>query len=170
MAAGNEGLVFRSEDLGTNLSEQERLLRDRFVQEYFVDYDALRACLRLGYDAGLAPRYAIEFMDEPYVQKKIAERRIEPAVDPKTEEAETKRRIREMLLAEASYRGPGSSHAARVSALSQLKAIYGMDAAQKIDHNITRGGVMKVPGISSIDNWEAEAERNQEKLRNVTQH
>lgn len=155
-----------SEAMAPELSKSEKHLRDQFVAEYMQDFDQTAAAIRLGFGASFASAYATQFMEEPYVRKAIAERQKELAEDPKAEAEETKRRIRASLLREAHYRGPGSSHAARVSALGQLKAVYGMDQPVKtINEHLHRGGVMQVPAIASIEDWEAAATESQEKLR-----
>lgn len=166
------GLNFLPPDQSVpGLSAQEKVLRDRFVKEYMVDYNPERAALRIGYNKNYAEYYATQFMNEPYVLQRIADMRMAPAINDKEEAEQTKRRIREALIREAHNYGPGSSHAARVAALSQLKSIYGMDAPkQTVNTNIHKGGVMMVPGVSSLETWEQVAAESQDELRRETQH
>jgi hypothetical protein len=158
---------FWTEDaLAPQLSEGEKQLRDRFVNEYMVDFDQKAAAIRVGFLPSFAEQYASVFMQESYVQQKIAEKQKESATDEKVESEETKRRIRAALLRESNYRGPGSSHAARVGALGKLTQIYGMEAPIKTLQELThKGGVMMVPAIASIEDWEKAAQLIQEKLR-----
>lgn len=162
MSSEEQFLLLEHEDA---LSPREKELRDRFVEQYFVDNDALAASIRIGYPKHIAHVYAQQFMGEPYVRRKIAEREVAKAPDPKTEEAETKRLIRSRLLAEANYNGPGSSHSARVAALTKLMSLYGMDAPTKTQTEVTnRGGVMRIPTPTSMDTWENVAVKDQEDL------
>ena len=66
------------------------------------------------------------------------------------------------VLREATKLGP---YASRVSAAAKMAAILGLDAPSKADINVRhRGGVMAVPGIASLSDWEDEAESSQHKL------
>lgn len=156
--------------MASELSAAEKNLRDQFVAQYMIDFNARAAALRVGFSASFASDYGQRFMDEPYVRQRIAESQQAVADDPKAESEETKRRIRARLLHEAYYTGPGSSHAARVSALAKLAAFYGMDAPVKtVNEHLHRGGVMCVPAIASVEDWEKAATESQEKLRQESQ-
>lgn len=146
------------------LSTRERSLRDLFVKEYMVDFDAVSACMRCGFQSLMATQYAQRFMEEPYVQRKLAQEqmRVIEAGDEDRNEME-KQRIIAGLLREAHYRGPGSSHAARVAAFAKLATIKGLDKESKVQPGET-SGVMQVPGIASLDDWETTAQASQEKL------
>ena len=155
-----------SEAMAPELSMSEKRLRDQFVEQYMIDFNQRAAAIRIGFSASFAGEYAQRFMDEPYVRMAIANKQKAIAEDPKAESEETKRRIRAALLHEAHYTGPGSSHAARVSALAKLAAFYGMDAPIKTQNeHLHRGGVMCVPAIASVEEWEKAATESQEKLR-----
>jgi len=150
--------------IADDMNPREKALRDLFVSEYLVDYDALRAAQRCGFNFQFAVEYAKKFMQEPYVQQQInaVKFREYPEHDVATYE---KKRIMASLIAEAHYKGPGSSHSSRVAALSKLASIYGMDAPKKIEQSITnRGGVMAVPGIAKLDDWENAASQSQDAL------
>ncbi len=152
------------------LSPAEKALRDQFVNEYMFDFSPTFAAVRCGFGQSFAGEYATRFMEEPYVRKLIADRMKALSDDPKAEATETQRIIRARLLKEAHYNGPGASHAARVSALAHLKQVYGMDAPTKLEVNQTnRGGVMQVPAISNIPEWEAAATASQEALRKASE-
>lgn len=154
------------EAMAPELSAAEKALRDRFVKEYLIDYDQTRAAMRCGYGESFASAYADKFMLEPYVQQQIKAQELAFAEDPDAEEENTKRIIRAGLLREANYRGPGSSHSARVNALAKLAVIHDMDAPTKVEADILqRGGVMMVPGIASAEEWSATAGAAQRKLQ-----
>lgn len=152
-----------------SMTQSERDLLDRFVQEYLIDFNATTACIRLGYTKSFAEGYAVQFMDKPYVRKKIVEAQQAESPDEKKEKEATRRRIRSMLMREAQYRGPGSSHAARVGALTKLMSMYDMDSPTKHahDHKV-RGGVMMAPGIATVEDWEAEAQASQTNLQEAS--
>lgn len=150
--------------IGANLTEAQRALRDWFCQEYLVDFSPVNAAMRIGYNRAFAIEYATKLMEEPYVQRKIQELQ-GLKLDPKIEEEYNKQRIKNALMREAFYKGPGASHAARVSALAKLGAIYGMEAPKKTENMHThKGGVMAVPGIASLDSWEQAASGSQANL------
>lgn len=146
------------------MNPREKAIRDLFVSEYMVDYDPIAAALRCGYQKQFAIEFSVKFMDEPYVQQKINEVKFQ-VVDDKQELEYNKKRIKAALMVEAHYHGPGSSHAARVAALGRLAALNGMEAPKVTANlNIHRGGVMAVPGIASLDEWEAKASMSQDQL------
>ena len=146
------------------MSEREKALRDLFVSEYLVDYDQVKAAQLCGFTLQFAVEYAKKFMEEPYVQRRIREVTF-MKVDEKAIEQFDKTRIKAALMAEAHYRGPGSSHSGRVAALSKLASLYGMEAPKKGSMDVThRGGVMAVPGIASLSDWEQVAAESQDQL------
>lgn len=154
------------EAMAQDLSPKEKDLRDKFVSEYLIDYDQTAAAIRIGFSASFAQTYAEKFMTEPYVRKAIADLQNAMADDEKIEVELDRRRIRAALMREAHYRGPGSSHAARVSALAKLASIRDMDAPTKIKSEVAlRGGVMMVPGIASLEEWEKAAQASQTDLQ-----
>lgn len=152
--------------MAQELSSSEKELRNKFVDEYMFDFDRVSAAIRVGFTMSFALDWSKRLMEEPYVRQRIAEKLKAGAEDETLENEETKRRIRASLLREANYRGAGSSHAARVGALGKLSSLYGMDAPIKtLQEHLHRGGVMMVPAIASIEDWENEALKSQEKLR-----
>jgi len=116
-------------EMADTLTKQERTLRQRFVEEYLVDYDAFAAALRLGYAEQFAEQYSRQFMLEPYVRKRIAEREAELGVV--TEEQQHRKKIVAGLYREAHSRF--NSGAARVAALTQLAKIIGIEAPVKTE-------------------------------------
>lgn len=149
------------------LDPRQKALRDLFVSEYLIDYNQVNAAMRCGFPRDFAVQWAGQFMDEPYVQKRIKEMEYTP-IDPKQEEEYNKQRIKMQLLRESMYRGPGSSHAARVAALTTLAKLNNMEPSKKIDQNINmQGGVMRIPAApASSDDWEQAAMQSQADLAN----
>lgn len=161
---------------------------DEFVTTYIVDYDSYAACIRCGYQGEEALEFAKQFMQEPYVRNaiKILEAHrtakflsepekgsaeesnyseLPPSYIPLSEEQE-KQMIVSSLMREAHYTGPGASHAARVSALNALAKIKGIEKPeQEEDANLIRGGVMIVPAVGTLDDWEKAAGNQQAELK-----
>lgn len=144
------------------LTERERALRDLFVNEYLVDYNEFRAAQRCGFQASFAKDYAIKFMNESYVQKRIKAVEHGP-IDGPSKDKYDKERVRAILMKEAL--DPSSTGSARVSAAAKLAVILGMDAPTKtINENVNKGGVLMVPAIANLDDWQAIAQASQAKL------
>lgn len=146
------------------LTEHEKATRRQFVKEYLIDYDARKACLRIGYSNLFASDFAKRFMDEPYTLQLIAE--VEGGTAPGEEfnEEKEKQRILKALWREAnSMQSPA---AARVAALAKLTSIFGMDAPTrsqvKIDGN--ENGTFIVPGIMNEAQWAEQAAAQQAEL------
>lgn len=126
------------------MTPREKALRDWFIREYLVDYSYTGAAVRVGFADSIAVEYGQKFRYDPYVQRKLAEYCGRCADDPEYEAVQRKRRILTSLMKEANYHGPGASHGARVSALSKLAAIEGMEAPTKTESKVTHEGEMTV--------------------------
>ena len=104
---------------GAAVPESERLAthrRERFCQEYLKDLNATKAAARAGYSPRSARACGSELLHIPEVEARVAElleRRAERTALSQDE-------VIQGLRAEATYFGPGSSHAARVSAFQLL--------------------------------------------------
>jgi hypothetical protein len=162
-------------DVTSQFTAGERALRDLFVKEYLVDYDALAAAIRCGYPHTFAKEYSIRFMQCPYVLREIRAKQVSEE-DQESPEA-MKKIIMAGLMREANYRGPGSSQAARVAAFAKLASIHGMDAPIRSKTELTGadgqplnagGGLFVVPGLMSVEEWEAKAAAQQEELTRDT--
>ena len=161
----------------SELDHDARVIRERVVSEYLYDFNWTRACLRCGFRAEFAEDNGKRFRNDPYciwrVKTLARERNLEIRPDATPEqvldEQATKRAdILGALEREANYFGPGSSAAARVSALGKLAQLRGMEPVKqaKIEHKVP--GVMLSPGIAKVGDWEAVAQVTQEKLRDET--
>lgn len=150
------------------LSETERALRDLFVTEYLVDYNEVKAAQRCGFQMGFAQDYAKKFLSESYVQKRIQD--ITHAnVDEKKMDQFDKETVRSVLRRE--MQNQMGTAAARVAAAAKMAAILGMDKPVEVNNNHShKGGVLVVPGISSINDWEAAAQASQTQLVSDARH
>ena len=152
-------------ELNSDLSRDEMALRIQFVKEYVKDFNAYQACVRLGLLPEFAKAWSKKFMDEPYVQRKISEHcQYGTMADDKAQktidENMTLNTIRDLMC--------NGGDAARAAAAKMMMSIRGMDSAAKADVTINgRGGVMVVPTISSVDDWEKVAQEQQERLMNA---
>lgn len=147
------------------LSEREIQAREQFVREYLVDEDIYAAALRCGCPASNAADYGKLMYHDPYVQKRKAELELDVPDHTDVDSEVNKRKVIAALLREANYHGPGSSHAARVSALANLTNVFGLKAPTKLQSEVThRGKVMMVPAIANIEEWEAQAQEHQDGL------
>lgn len=148
-----------------SLPQSQLDLRDRFVAQYVIDYDSIEATKRLGYPGDFARDIAAKFMNCPYVALKVQKYEDEQELEGNLDQEQ--RRLVAQLRKEAAYYGPGSSHAARVAALGKLASIRKLDAPIKHQMDVTnRGGVMVVPGVVSLEDWEKAAMESQEQLTN----
>lgn len=163
----------RSIEYEANLTEDEIAIRNAVVKEYLFDYSWVNACKRVGMNSAMAIDYAKRFQDDGYCQKRIKELQEQKATSSnmtrKQEEELERQRIIEGLRFESQNTGPGSSQSARVAAYKQLCAIYGFEAPkqQKVEVGVS-SGVMLVPMVGSMDDWEKAANASQTKLQEDT--
>lgn len=153
-----------------DLSPREKALRDLFVREYLTDYDPIAACLRCGFMRSFAEEYATKFMSEPYVrQQLIILEQTTPLPGTGSNDADdyNRKRIVTGLFREAHDMKNGSS-SSRVSALKELAVIYRLTEKVIEDPNkgkkVHRGGIIQVPEIADVTQWEEVATHTQEKL------
>lgn len=125
MAGDNSGMSFWDERvLQPSLSPAEKQLRDRFVEQYIIDYDSYGACLRVGFVKSVACHYAAELMDDPYVRRQITARERTKAENPEIEKIERARMVEALLIKEATNISGEAKHSARVTALGLLAKMY----------------------------------------------
>lgn len=170
MAGNDSGRPWDPSVMAPSLTPSEKRLRDKFVEEYLKDHDPVSACVRMGLMMRVAISTSVIYMQCPYVLSSI--RNVQAAKKKRGEEIFTNDMLEAKLWEEANYRGPGSSHSSRVTALSKLANMRGMDGATKIKAEVThRGGVMVVPAMaSSIEEWEQEAVTQQAQLMSEARH
>jgi hypothetical protein len=164
--AGDTGQYWDPLVMQQELSPVEKQLRDRFVTEYLTDHNAYLAAIRVGYIKSVASDYASFLMSDPYVQREISRRTTDTSkANSKEQLTQDRHTVKQWLIQEARFHGIGSSHSARVQALAKLCNILDMDGTTKIKSEVThKGGVMLVPGIAKLDEWEKQAATQQDKL------
>ncbi len=150
------------------LSERERALRDLFCNEFLVDEHPVKAAQRCGFQIAFAKDYAEKFMNEAYVQKRIQELKHTP-VDAGKMEQYDKETVRAVLRRE--MQNENSTGAARVQAAAKMAAILGMDKPVEVKNEHThKGGVLMVPAIANLNDWEAAATASQTQLASDARH
>lgn len=144
-------------------TDRERELYDKFAEEYLVDQNATLAASRCGFQAGFAIEYGKQLSTKSYVQRRIAELR-RRAVDTKADRDYDRTLNVNTLRSIAS--DPYQKGSARVAAVRELNAMHGFHAPTKsqIDINGSRGGVVLLPGIAKLEEWEALATQSQDAL------
>lgn len=153
-----------SGQISGELSPSAKRLRDEFVEEFLFDQSYINAAVRLGFHMPYASTYAKLFAEEPYVLQRIRQRQEE--IDSARDLDKEKETLVHRVLTEAMQNGP---YASRVAAAARMAAILGLDTPTKLEGSFThRGGVMAVPTIASIEDWEKEAEASQGKLATET--
>lgn len=143
------------------MTPAERLLRERFANEYIMDFDATAAARRVGFTGPSAVEAGRKLMEEVVTNRLIAERirAYDPAKDISLG------RVIAGLVEEATSKGVGTSHSARVAAWMGIAKVVGMGEANKSETNVNLGGVMVVPPTPSIEEWEKMAVDSQAKLK-----
>lgn len=122
MTMAATGRSFDSGLFETALSEDEKILRDLFVNEYLKDFDAYQACIRVGFLSTFALDWARKLMEEGYVQRAIAHFK-RTATMGDAEAVATDRALIEATLRQACQHGP---YASRVTAARQLAEMRGL--------------------------------------------
>jgi hypothetical protein len=154
------------------LSHDEMVIREKVVMEYLYDMSWTRACLRCGFRQEFVEDTANRFMQDPYciwrVKVLARERGLAINAGDESTREDAKATILAALHKEAHYYGPGSSQSARVSALGKLAQLLGMEPPKQSKVDVAVPGVMIVPAIASVEDWEATAAPAQEKLRDDT--
>lgn len=120
MGEPNSGLVFDVSFLQPELSEQDKAIRQRFVEEYLKDFQPLQACSRLGFQLAYANAFAKQFMGEPYVHWLVMETLRSRSVDSE-DEIEQDRRLIIRTYREAAQKGPYNSRVSAANALAKLR-------------------------------------------------
>jgi len=141
----------------------EDALETRFVDEYLVDFDAYLAAIRAGVPRLQAKPKSKVLMSTMAVQRAIIER-----VDAmKPGDIATPQRILMGLMREAGKAAFGSD---RIGALRSVhEVLKDLRKQEKEDAETAKqgkkGGVMLVPGVTSLTDWEKAATTMQEELK-----
>jgi hypothetical protein len=143
-------------------TEHERALYDIFCEEYLVDLDATRAASRCGFQAGFARDYGQMLFTKSYVQKKIAALQ-RAKLDEKDERAFDAINIRARLR--AIINDDRQKASARVAAARELNTMHGLHNQEKQSSDVgQRGGIVLLPSIANLTEWEAAATASQSAL------
>ena len=105
----------------------------RFVEEFTVDFNASQAAVRAGYSEKSSRAIGCELLTIPNIKKAIQTRVKELSNDSLV----NRELIISGLLAEATNYSDKSSHAARVSAWSQLAKLSGLNIENKPHDDVT---------------------------------
>ncbi len=106
------------------LSPEEKVLRERFVDEYLRDHDPFAATVRVGYLSSVAADYARLLLMDHYVQKLLADRRT--AAPKNTEEFLNSQKKRLESLCWELAEDKSANHSGRVAAAGLLVKVYKM--------------------------------------------
>lgn len=146
-----------------------------FVSEYMVDFNPVRAAVRMGFPLLQAKRKAKQLMSEPVVLRMLQTRIDE--MDP--EQICSPQRLLAGLLGQAA--DPSNWGQTKVQAyktihdiLKDLRTYKKEDKKEKeAERQKARGGVMRVPAEVPLSDWERKAMASQadlkEKVRNVVE-
>ena len=119
----------------------------RFIEEYLVDFNATQAAIRAGYSEDTARSIGSENLTKPDIASALAER-----AKSLTEEADvTTAMVIDGLLTEAKRTGRGASHAARVSAWTQLGKYLAM-FTDRHEHSGPGGGPLEIAVTRKVVN------------------
>lgn len=143
-------------------------LNTRFIDEYLIDFDHVAAAIRAGIPRLQAKAKSRLMMQDGDILIEIR-RRVDAM---QAEEIATPNRILAGLMREA---GTAFFNKDRIAALKEAHAILQdsrknkrEDKEQQEDEerkSSVGGGVMRVPGIVSLDEWEAAAQKSQGDLK-----
>lgn len=103
-------------------SEAQKALWDQFVAEYVKDFNALAACMRVGFNLVYAEQYAKLFLSYPYVQRKIMEYKNTPAL-PEKDALEVARKRIEAKLVELMECGDPKTMATATKTYAEMKGL-----------------------------------------------
>lgn len=148
----------------SHLQERTKLLRRKFAGEYIKDFNATAAVLRMGYKytRRVAQTKGSQWMDDAYTHVCIAE------LTAKMDEKAIVSRQEVMLGLKKEAHAANSlfaSSSSRISALRSLAKILGMEIT-KVEGSMTlAGGVMAVPMVGSLEDWEKASKLAQAELK-----
>lgn len=164
MAAGNAGqTAWTWATMEPEPTDDERKLYDLFVQQYLLDGSTTLAASRCGFQAGFAEEWGKELFRKSYVQRQIVAlgqlRKQDTQQDAEYDHSMSISVLRSIAT------NPMARESARVAAVRQIAAMRGFNAPIKTQNDDgARGGLVFLPGVISLDEWEAEARASQDAL------
>ena len=144
------------------LTQDEINVRHLFVEHFVVNYNYVDSCIAIGFDWATVIEYASVFKTDSYVQKLIYEKAKEKQDNESTQAYQfnlVKRTLIECMTS------PKRGDTTRLQAAKIMSTQLGMEAPVKVDQKVEHsGGVIAVPGIADITDWEKSAIDSQTKL------
>lgn len=149
----------------------DALLAQGFAKHYVTRFDIVHAMLAMGWaepdeDFGIINKRGRRYLNHPLVREAISN------YQQRFSETDilTRDRILAGLYEEAADRSPFTTSASRVAAWSKLAHLTGMDEAVKPKKEEPKeakstSGVMLIPYMGGVDEWEAAAMGSQAKLK-----
>lgn len=126
------------------LSLREQAVRDMFVSEYLKDFDAYRACIRMGFLAAFAVDQAKTFMSDGYVLRKLEYMTRQNVLDPEAD--------KQAMLQNLRWLAHNGSTSSRASATK----LY-MEAQGYIDRDGNNEDLRTAQLVEALQNFAANA-------------
>lgn len=140
-------------------SQTEKLRYEEFARQYLLDHNQKRAAVRMGYHVDRAADVGNRLFWKPYTQAYLT-----VLIRSLEERAIVGRnQVLSGLLAEANNYGPDATSMSRIVAWTTIGKILGMFIA-KVEISANSSGVMEVPMVRSVSEWEALASGSQQNL------
>lgn len=144
----------------TVISETRKNQSLEFIEHYLACFNATEAARRMGYAGTSASTQGHELLHLPFTKGELKKRYDQHAEDNK----EIRQQVILMLMRESNDFSDSASHRARVAAIAQLSKILGMEQINLKADVSHRGGVMLVPMVNSLDEWQKAAQVSQAAL------
>lgn len=138
--------IERGYEDSSGLTKKEIEVRKKWVKEYLKDFDAKRACLRIGYAWSACDRMAELFEADSWTQRHLQEQKELQAAD----QFKKDKQLIIQTLRQCVSHGP---YASRISAARELAKIIGLGSEDKsaAEDEVKRGTLEKfVKGIGDL--------------------
>ena len=116
--------IERGYEDSSGLTEKEIEVRKRWVKEYLKDFDAKRACLRIGYAWSACNHMSVLFEADSWTQRHLHDQKEQQAAD----QFEKDKQLIIQTLRQCVSHGP---YASRISAARELAKIIGLGNEDK---------------------------------------
>lgn len=134
--------------------------RDRFIDALLRGDTKREAAMYAGVPARSASKEASTMWREPYVQQRLRELREALNEDELLTRKELVLNVKQIAFDDKELGG------VRVGASALLARVMGFEAAKKLDVDLNhRGGIMLVPVMGSVADWEQAAAESQKRLK-----
>lgn len=115
--------------------------RERFIDEYMIDFNGTRAAIRAGYSAATAPQAASRMLAEPNIQVEITQRL-------QARRLESAGRAQKVIDDLHELAAKATKDADRIRANELLAKHYGL-LNDKVEHTIFNGGDAKIEATAT---------------------